>query len=41
MIIRMALYGLKYSSASFRAHLTDTLNDTGLLSTNEDPDIWY
>ena len=41
MIFRMALDGLKSSGTEFRAHLADTLNDTGLLSTKEEPDIGY
>ena len=37
----MALYGLKSSGAAFCAHLDDTLNEIGLLSTIVDPDRWY
>ena len=33
MIVSMALYGLKYSGAASRAHLVETLNYIGLLST--------
>ena len=41
IIFRMALYGLKSSGAAFRAHLANTLNDIGFLSTKVDPDVWY
>ena len=40
MIIRKALYGLKLSSAAFRAHLAETLHDIGFKPTKADPDIW-
>ena len=41
MIVRMALDGLNSSSAAFRAHLSKTLNDIGLISTKTEPDVWY
>ena len=41
IIFRMALDGLKSSGTEFRAHLSDTLNDIGFLSTKADPDVWY
>ena len=41
MIFRMPLYGLKSNGAEFRAHLDKTLNDNGLLSTNEDSGVQY
>ena len=36
----MTIYGLKSSSAEFRAHLAYTLNDIGFLSNKVDPDVW-
>ena len=33
MIVSMALYGLKYSGAASCAHLVETLNYIGFLST--------
>ena len=41
MIVKMALYGLNYSSAAFSDHLDETLNDIRFLSTKADPDLWY
>ena len=41
MIVEMALYGLNYSNAAFCAHLEETLNDNGFLSTKADSDVWY
>ena len=41
MIVEMALYGLNYSNAAFCAHLEETLNDNGFLSTKAYPDVWY
>ena len=41
MIVRMALYVLKSSSAEFCAHLDETLNGIGFLSNKADPDVWY
>ena len=41
MIVRMTLYGLKFSGAAFRAHLEETLNGIWYLSTKSEPDIWY
>ena len=41
VIVRKALYGLKSSGTAFRAHLGETLNDIGFLSTKAYPDIWY
>ena len=40
MIIKKALYRLKSSDATFRAHLADTLYDIGFISTKADPDVW-
>ena len=41
MIVKMVLYGLKSSGASFCTHLAETLNGIGFLSTKVDPEIWY
>ena len=41
MIFRMALYGLKSSSASFCANLANNLDDIGFLCTKADPGVWY
>ena len=38
-VVRMVLYGLKYSGAEFCAHLVETLNDIELLSIKADPDV--
>ena len=35
------LYGLKSSSAAFRAYLAETLVDIGFKSRRADPDGWY
>ena len=40
MLICKALYGLKSSGAAFRAHLTETLYDIGLVPIRADPDVW-
>ena len=40
MIIKKALYGLKSSSAAFRAPLAETLHDIGFKPTKADPDVW-
>ena len=40
MLIRKALYGLKYSGAAFHAHLAETLYDIGFVPTRADPDVW-
>ena len=40
MIIRMALYGLNSSGTAFHAHLAETLNYIGFLSTKADPGVW-
>jgi shikimate kinase len=40
MIIKKALYGLKSSSAAFRAHLPETLDAMGCKSSYADPDVW-
>jgi Reverse transcriptase (RNA-dependent DNA polymerase) len=40
MIIRMALYGLKSSGASYRAHFAKTLIELGLTACKADPDGW-
>ena len=40
MIVRMELHGLKSSGVAFHAHLAETLNEIGFLSTNVDPDLW-
>ena len=40
MLIRKALYGLKSSGATFRAHLMETLYDIGFVPTLADPDVW-
>ncbi|CAJ1950956.1 unnamed protein product [Cylindrotheca closterium] len=39
-IIRRALYGLKTSSAAFRSHLAEPLEDLGFSSSTADPDVW-
>ena len=39
-IVRRALYGLKGSSAAFRSHLAETLEDLGFSSSTADPDVW-
>ena len=40
MIIRKALYGLKSSGAAFKAHLVETLHDSGFKPPKTDPDVW-
>ena len=40
MIIRMALYCLNSSGTAFHAHLAETLNYIGFLSTKADPGVW-
>ena len=40
MILVRALYGLKSSSAAFRAFLADTLYDLGYTRSKSDPDVW-
>ena len=40
MIIRKALYGLKSSGTTFRAHLVETLHDIGFKPTKADPNVW-
>ena len=40
MLICKALYGLKSSGATFRAHLAETLYDIGFVPTRADPDVW-
>jgi hypothetical protein len=40
MIVREALYGLKSSRATWRAHFAATLTEIGFLSTYADPDVW-
>jgi hypothetical protein len=40
MIIKKALYGLKSSSAAFRAHLAETLDAMGYKPSYADPDVW-
>ncbi|CAJ1929451.1 unnamed protein product [Cylindrotheca closterium] len=39
-IVRRALYGLKESSAAFRSHLAETLEELGFWSSTADPDVW-
>lgn len=39
-IITKALYGLKSSSAAFRAHLAEKLDDLHFKSCPADPDVW-
>ncbi|CAJ1941927.1 unnamed protein product, partial [Cylindrotheca closterium] len=39
-IVRRALYGLKGSSAAFRSHLAETLEELGFWSSTADPDVW-
>ena len=41
MFIRKALYGLRSSGATFRAHLAETLYDIGFVPTRADPDVWH
>ena len=41
MIVRMTLYGPKSSIAAFCAHLAETLNEIGFLSTKGEPGGWY
>ena len=40
MLIRKALYGLKSSSAAWRAMLAQSLTDLGYVSSKADPDVW-
>ena len=40
MLICKALYGLKSSSAAFRAHLAETLYNIGFVPTRAAPDVW-
>jgi hypothetical protein len=40
MIIKKALYGLKSSGATFRAHLAETLDAVGCKPSYADPDVW-
>jgi Reverse transcriptase (RNA-dependent DNA polymerase) len=40
LIIRRALYGLKSSSAVYRAHFAQTLIEMGYTTCKADPDIW-
>ena len=40
MIVRKALYGLKSSGATFRAHLAETLDSIGFKSSLADPNVW-
>ena len=40
MFIRKALYGLRSSGATFRAHLAETLYDIGFVLTQANPDVW-
>ena len=40
MLVKMALYGLKSSGASFRSKISGVLRDIGHLSTKGDPDVW-
>ena len=40
LIVVRALYGLKSSGASFRAHLADALKEMGFESSRADPDVW-
>jgi fructose 1,6-bisphosphatase len=39
LIVR-ALYGLKSSGASWRAHIAHTLSDMGFVPSCGDPDVW-
>ena len=41
MVIGKALYGLKSSGATFRAHLAETLYDIRFVPTRADPDVWH
>ena len=41
MIVRMALYGIKSSGIGFYAHLAETMNCIGFLSTKAYPDVCY
>jgi hypothetical protein len=40
MLVKKALYGLKSSSAGFRAHLAETLYNLSYTPTKVDPDLW-
>ena len=40
MMFMMELYGRKSSGTAFCAHLAETLNGIGFLSTKVDPDVW-
>jgi Reverse transcriptase (RNA-dependent DNA polymerase) len=40
MIIRRALYGLKSSGATYRAHFARTLMEIGFCASKADPDVW-
>jgi hypothetical protein len=41
VLIVRALYGLKSSSAAWRAHLANTLHQLGYTSCLADPDVWF
>ena len=40
MIVKMALYDLKFSGAAFRAKLDGVLHDLPYLPSKADPDVW-
>ena len=40
MIVKMALYGLNSSGASFRAKLAGVLHDLSYVPSKADPDVW-
>ena len=40
MIVEKALYGLKYSGATWRAMFVETLQDMHFTLTKADPDVW-
>ena len=40
IVIVRALYGLKSSSARWRAHMAETLRNGGFTSCKADPDLW-
>jgi hypothetical protein len=41
VLIVKALYGLKSSSVTWRAHFANTLKDLGFTSCLADPDAWF
>ena len=40
LVVRV-LYGIKFSGASFRNHLSECMRNLGYLSCLSDPDLWF